>query len=45
MVAFGFLPQIFGRWRGRTNGPFMNAGSLVGITEGGGNTRTLTYAK
>ena len=22
MVAFGFLPQKFGRWRGPTNGTF-----------------------
>ena len=43
MVAFGFLPQQFGRWWGPTNS--LNAGSEVGIPWGGGDIQTLPYAK
>ena len=43
VVAFGFLPQQFGRWWGPTNS--LNAGSEVGIPWGGGDIQTLPYAK
>ena len=43
MVAFGFLSQHFGRWRGLCHS--MNEGSVVGIPWGGGDTQTLTYVK
>ena len=48
MFAFGFLPQNFGRWWGPTNGTFFHsikADSVVEIPLGGGDTKTLSYAK
>ena len=47
VVAFGFLPQNFGRWQGPTMvlRHSMNTGSVVGIPWGGGDTRTLPHAK
>ena len=48
MVAFGFLPQNFGRWQGPTQLSFClkrNAASVVLTMLGGGNTQTLLDGK
>ena len=47
MVAFGFLPQNFVRWRDlqMVLCHSMNAGSVVGIHSGDVDTQTIPYAK
>ena len=47
MLAFGFLPHIFGDGRDLQMVLYhsMNVGSVLGILQGDGNTLSLPYAK